>query len=59
MSFDAVVIGGGGCQVGLPLAIMLSSRGLNTDIGPTSNLGHPKTDFQLTQEEAFANEKHD
>ena len=31
MSFDAVVIGGGG-HVGLPLAIMLSSRGLNTAI---------------------------
>ncbi len=58
MSFDAVVIGGGG-QVGLPLAIILSSRGLNTDIGHTFNLGHPKTDFQLAQEEAFANEKHD
>ena len=58
MSFDAVVIGGGG-QIGLPLAIMLSSRGLNIDIGHTSNLGHPKTDFQLEQEEAFANEKHD
>jgi UDP-N-acetyl-D-mannosaminuronic acid dehydrogenase len=31
MSFDAVVIGGGG-HVGLPLAIMLSSRGVNTAI---------------------------
>jgi UDP-N-acetyl-D-mannosaminuronic acid dehydrogenase len=31
MSFDAVVIGGGG-HVGLPLAIMISSRGLNTAI---------------------------
>jgi UDP-N-acetyl-D-mannosaminuronic acid dehydrogenase len=31
MSFDAVVIGGGG-HVGLPLAIMLSSRGLKTAI---------------------------
>ena len=31
MSFDAVVIGGGG-HVGLPLAIMLSSRGANTAI---------------------------
>jgi UDP-N-acetyl-D-mannosaminuronic acid dehydrogenase len=31
MSFDVVVIGGGG-HVGLPLAIMLSSRGVNTAI---------------------------
>jgi UDP-N-acetyl-D-mannosaminuronic acid dehydrogenase len=31
MSFDAVVIGGGG-HVGLPLAIMLASRGVNTAI---------------------------
>jgi UDP-N-acetyl-D-mannosaminuronic acid dehydrogenase len=31
MSFDAVVIGGGG-HVGLPLAIMLSSRGVKTAI---------------------------
>jgi UDP-N-acetyl-D-mannosaminuronic acid dehydrogenase len=31
MSFDAVVIGGGG-HVGLPLAVMLSSRGVNTAI---------------------------
>jgi UDP-N-acetyl-D-mannosaminuronic acid dehydrogenase len=31
MSFDTVVIGGGG-HVGLPLAIMLSSRGVNTAI---------------------------
>jgi UDP-N-acetyl-D-mannosaminuronic acid dehydrogenase len=31
MSYDAVVIGGGG-HVGLPLAIMLSSRGVNTAI---------------------------
>ena len=31
MSFDAVVIGGGG-HVGLPLAIMLSNRGVNTAI---------------------------
>ena len=31
MSFDAVVIGGGG-HVGLPLAIILSSRGVNTAI---------------------------
>lgn len=31
MSFEAVVIGGGG-HVGLPLAIMLSSRGVNTVI---------------------------
>ena len=31
MSFDLVVIGGGG-HVGLPLAIMLSSRGVNTAI---------------------------
>ena len=31
MSFGAVVIGGGG-HVGLPLAIMLSSRGVNTAI---------------------------
>jgi UDP-N-acetyl-D-mannosaminuronic acid dehydrogenase len=31
MSFDAVVLGGGG-HVGLPLAIMLSSRGVNTAI---------------------------
>jgi UDP-N-acetyl-D-mannosaminuronic acid dehydrogenase len=31
MSFDAVVIGGAG-HVGLPLAIMLSSRGVNTAI---------------------------
>jgi UDP-N-acetyl-D-mannosaminuronic acid dehydrogenase len=38
MSFDAVVIGGGG-HVGLPLAIMLSSRGVNTaiyDISPSA-----------------------
>ncbi len=31
MSFDAVVIGGGG-HVGLPLAILLSSKGVNTAI---------------------------
>jgi UDP-N-acetyl-D-mannosaminuronic acid dehydrogenase len=31
MSFDVVVIGGGG-HVGLPLAIMFSSRGVNTAI---------------------------
>ena len=31
MSFDLVVIGGGG-HVGPPLAIMISSRGVNTAI---------------------------
>ncbi len=37
MSFDVVVIGGGG-HVGLPLAIMLSSRGVNTAIYDTSKI---------------------
>jgi|694.fasta_scaffold02955_27 hypothetical protein len=53
MRFDAVVIGGGG-QLGLSL-----EQRFKHYYRTYSYLGHPETNFQLTLEEAFANEKHD